>query len=206
MAERNLTPTRITFLELKDERRMVQEGYALLDEKRMLLAAEILARLKLYRALREEWLATLDAAREAMRAAVRRHGFDGLTAYPATAATPGRYESRPERLLGLHLVESDLLEAPAGSEFPAAEPSLESARCAARFRELAALATRMAGLSASLRVMARDYVRTERRARALENVLLPEIEADLARVDSQLEAIDQEETIRVREARARGRA
>jgi V/A-type H+-transporting ATPase subunit D len=62
----------------------------------------------------------------------------------------------------------------------------------------------MAALSASLRVMARDYVRTERRARALENVLLPEIDADLARVDSQLEGIDQEETIRVREARARG--
>jgi vacuolar-type H+-ATPase subunit D/Vma8 len=95
MAERNLTPTRITFLELKDERRMVQEGYALLDEKRMLLAAEILGRLRRFASLRAEWLATLAAARDAMRAAVRRHGFDGLTAYPATAATPGRFESRP---------------------------------------------------------------------------------------------------------------
>jgi V/A-type H+-transporting ATPase subunit D len=203
MAERNLTPTRITFLELKDERRMVQEGYALLDEKRMLLAAEILARLKRYGALREAWLATLEAAREAMRSAVRRHGFDGLMAYPATAAAPGRFESRPERLLGLHLVEAELAEVPAEAEFAAAEPSLEAVACAQRFRELAAFATTMAGLSASLRVMARDYVRTERRARALENVLLPEIEADLSRVDSQLEAIDQEETIRVREARAR---
>jgi V/A-type H+-transporting ATPase subunit D len=51
--------------------------------------------------------------------------------------------------------------------------------------------------------MARDYVRTERRARALENVILPEIEADIRFVDAQLESIDQEESIRVREARAR---
>jgi V/A-type H+/Na+-transporting ATPase subunit D len=203
MAERTLTATRITFLELKDERRMVQEGYALLDEKRMLLASEILARLRRYRALREEWLATLEAARAAMRAGVRRHGMDGLTVYPATAAAPGLFESRPERLLGLHLVEADLTEAPLDSEFTPAEPSLEAPACAARFRELAALATRMAALSASLRVLARDYTRTERRARALENVLLPEIESDLVRVDSQLEAIDQEESIRVREARAR---
>lgn len=204
MAERNLTPTRITFLELEDERRMVQEGYALLDEKRMLLASEILARLQRYRTLRAEWLTTLATAREAMRAGVRRHGCDGLMAYPAAAAAPGHFESRPERLLGLHLVDAGLAEGPAQAEFAPAEPSLEAAACAARFRELAALATRMAALSASLRIMARDYVRTERRARALENVLLPEIEADLARVASQLEAIDQEETIRVREARARG--
>ena len=66
MAERTLTATRITFLELKDERRMVQEGYALLDEKRMLLASEMLARLRRYRALREAWLATLEAARAVM--------------------------------------------------------------------------------------------------------------------------------------------
>jgi V/A-type H+/Na+-transporting ATPase subunit D len=203
MAERTLTATRITFLELKDERRMVQEGYALLDEKRMLLAAEMLARLRRYRALREAWLTTLEAAREAMRAGVRRHGMDGLTVYPAMGASPGLFESRPERLLGLHLIEAELTEAPLESEFMPAEPSLEAPACAARFRELAALATRMAALSASLRVLARDYIRTERRARALENVLLPEIESDLARVDSQLEAIDQEESIRVREARAR---
>lgn len=203
MAERNLTPTRITLLELADERRMVREGYTLLDEKRMLLAAEILARLGRYRTLREQWLATLEAARQAMRAALRRHGFEGLTVYPATARAPGVFEARSERLLGLRLVETTLAEAPAGEEFPPAERSLEAAECGARFGELARLAVRMAGLSASLRVMARDYARTERRARALENVLLPEIEADLARVDAQLEAIEQEESIRVREARAR---
>jgi V/A-type H+-transporting ATPase subunit D len=49
--------------------------------------------------------------------------------------------------------------------------------------------------------MARDYVRTERRARALENVILPEIDADIRFVEAQLESIDQEESIRVREAR-----
>ena len=33
---------RVAFLELKDERRLVQEGYELLDEKRVLLATEIM--------------------------------------------------------------------------------------------------------------------------------------------------------------------
>jgi len=73
MPERNLTATRITLLELGDERRMVREGYELLDEKRMLLASEILGGLRRYRGLREEWLLALEAARAALAAAVRRH-------------------------------------------------------------------------------------------------------------------------------------
>jgi V/A-type H+-transporting ATPase subunit D len=46
--------TRVAFLELKDERRLVQEGYELLDEKRVLLAAEIMRQLRHYGALRAE--------------------------------------------------------------------------------------------------------------------------------------------------------
>ena len=34
--------TRVALLELRDERRLVQEGYELLDEKRVMLATEIL--------------------------------------------------------------------------------------------------------------------------------------------------------------------
>jgi V/A-type H+/Na+-transporting ATPase subunit D len=44
-------------------------------------------------------------------------------------------------------------------------------------------------------------VRTERRARALENVLLPEIDSSLKFVDEQLEILDQEEIARVRQRR-----
>jgi V/A-type H+-transporting ATPase subunit D len=201
MAERTPTATRITFLELRDERRMVREGHTLLDEKRMLLAAEILAGLQRYRELRAAWLAGLAQARRALAAAVRRHGFDNLTVHPARPGTFAAVSLRRHRLLGLPLVEATLELADAQPEFPPAETSPEVAACSERFRELAAQATAIAGLAVSLRVMARDYVRTERRARALENVILPEIDADIRFVDAQLESIDQEESIRVREAR-----
>ena len=39
---------------------------------------------------------------------------------------------------------------------------------------------------------------TERRARALENVLLPEIDRSLRSIEEQLDAVDQEEAVRVR--------
>jgi V/A-type H+-transporting ATPase subunit D len=202
MPERNLTATRITFLELGDERRMVREGHALLDEKRMLLAAEILAGLKRYAGLRREWLDLLRGGRESLAAAVRRHGLDGITTHPARTDI-GTVTVQPRRLLGLHLAEATMEPVEATLEFAPAETSPEAAECARRFAGLASAAAAMAALAASLRVMARDYVRTERRARALENVILPEIESDIRFVESQLESIDQEESIRVREARRR---
>ena len=202
MPERNLTATRITFLELGDERRMVREGHALLDEKRMLLAAEILAGLRRYAGLRREWLERLRQARQSLAAAVRRHGLDGITTHPARSEL-GSVSVEPRRLLGLHLAEASMELVEERLEFPPAETSPEAADSAHRFADLAAAAATMAALAASLRVMARDYVRTERRARALENVILPEIESDIRFVESQLESIDQEESIRVREARNR---
>jgi V/A-type H+-transporting ATPase subunit D len=201
--ERNLTATRITFLELGDERRLVREGHALLDEKRMLLAAEILAGLRRYAALRRDWLEALRQARESLAAAVRRHGLDGITTHPGREEL-GSVSVTPRRLLGLHLAEATMERIDAGPAFPPAETSPEADACARHFAALAAAAAVMAALAASLRVMARDYVRTERRARALENVILPEIESDIRFVEAQLESIDQEESIRVREARNRG--
>ena len=55
-----------------------------------------------------------------------------------------------------------------------------------------------------LRRLIDEYRRTERRARALENVLLPEIDHSLKFIEEQLDAVDQEEAVRVRNA-ARGR-
>ena len=202
MPDRSLTATRIAFLELGDERRMVREGHALLDEKRMLLAAEILDGLRRYAGLRRDWLERLGRARESLAAAVRRHGLDGITTHPGREEL-GNVTVEPRRLLGLHLAEAAMEPAEGELEFPPAETSPEAVECARRFADLAAAATGMAALAASLRVMARDYVRTERRARALENVILPEIESDIRFVESQLESIDQEESIRVREARNR---
>jgi V/A-type H+/Na+-transporting ATPase subunit D len=46
--------------------------------------------------------------------------------------------------------------------------------------------------------LTREYRRTERRARTLEKVLLPEVDEALRRVNEQLEMMDREELIRTR--------
>ena len=192
--------TRVAFLELKDERRLIQEGYELLDEKRVLLAAEIMRQLRRYNALQAE-LARLGAdGLAALEGAVSMHGFDKLTVEPKLDLAPAQVVVHEQAFLGLRLVEATLDDrGPAPG--PEARPTTPEARaCAAAHRVMVGRYVELAACVASLRRLIREYVRTERRARALENVVLPEIDDSLRFIEEQLDALDQEEAVRVRNA------
>jgi V/A-type H+-transporting ATPase subunit D len=76
--------------------------------------------------------------------------------------------------------------------------SREVRSLAAAFRELLEAAAPLAAITANLERLMGEYRRTERRVRALENVVLPEIRADLVAMEEHLDLNEQEEVIRVR--------
>jgi V/A-type H+-transporting ATPase subunit D len=194
--------TRVAFLELKDERRLVQEGYELLDEKRVLLATEIMRQLRRHGTLQAEIARLETAALAALEAAVAMHGLDSLTVEPKLELGSALLGVHEASFLGLRLVEAQLEDGPAPAA-PAARPTTPEARaCALAYRRLVARHAELAACQASLHRLVREYVRTERRARALENVVLPEIDTTLRFIEEQLDALDQEEAVRVRNAAA----
>jgi len=197
--------TRVAFLELQDERRLVREGYELLDEKRMLLATEIMRQLRRHRELQEHLEVLTREAREALEAAVDACGFDDLTVQPRQSLEGHVLRTDEAQFLGITLLTASLEEADPGAGSPAPQPLPEARACAAAFHRLAAGHAAAAACAGNLRRLAREYARTERRARALENVVLPEIDVSLRYIEEQLDALDQEEALRVRNAaRARG--
>jgi len=192
--------TRVAFLELKDERRLIQEGYELLDEKRVLLATEIMRQLRRHAALQTELARLGTEALAALEGAVGMHGFDKLTVEPKLDLKPAQVVVHEQAFLGLRLVEATLDDR-APPPGPEARPTTPEARaCAAAYRQMVARHVELAACVASLRRLIREYVRTERRARALENVVLPEIDESLHFIEEQLDAVDQEEAVRVRNA------
>jgi V/A-type H+-transporting ATPase subunit D len=203
MADQQRQPvaTRIAQLELKDERRLVKEGYELLDEKRIRLVAEIRSQLARLR----HWQAILrtgqEAARLALVAALNRHGIDELSGYPTLSPDDAALEFARTRLFGLDLLESRWHGGAVNSTGSPVVPSPEALACARKHRSLLEPLVAIAVCSLNLRRLMREYVRTERRARAIENVLLPEIESTLKFIDEQLEILDQEEIARARQRR-----
>ena len=203
MPEAGLSPSRSAFLELKEERQLVREGFEFLDEKRVILAQEMLKRLEAWKAARDRYDAQHQEAAAALARALGRHGLDGLGIYPARRMEDAELALKESRFLGVNLLHGSFEAWPeqkTATPPRAVNPSPEAERCREAFSTLVPLAFELAVMRASLERLVREYVRTERRARALENVVLPEIESSLRFMDEQLEAMDQEEAIRVRNA------
>ncbi len=198
----DVVPTRSAYLELQEERRSMQEGYRFLDEKRLVLAGEIITQLERYSAAKEDYDRLFRQAVAALRLAVARHGLEQLLLYPGQRLPDAHIEIERRNVLGVTVTEArTALGKPVTP--PAVFPSPEAEDCRRRFQSLLEQAASLASQEGSLRRLWNEYRRTSRRARALEDVLLPEMTQTLRRIDSGLEEQDREEAIRVRHFRER---
>lgn len=194
---REPTPTRATAMALADERRFMRQGYEFLDEKRMLLASEMLRQLRAHQERSAAFTAELEEARRRLAAAVERHGLDQLQVYPAAApGDPAQIERT--MFLGLPMLAVAAAPQPGAGPADAVDPSPEAKACREAFEALLSGAAELAARAGNLQRLAREYRRTERRAAALEKVLLPEVEETMKHIDEQLDNSDREEIIRTR--------
>lgn len=195
MTDGRATASRAALLELRQEREVVQEGHRFLDEKRILLAREILRRLEAYRGERAEVAKAEKRAREALGGAIGSHGLEYLQLHPRPEIETG----------GLELTESPFLAIPLpGTRLDVTLGGLDGIESDAlretvdAYAELARRAAALAGSEAALLRLLEEYRRTERRVRALENLILPELRRDERTMEDVLEENDLEEAIRVR--------
>jgi len=192
-----ITPTRSAYLELKEERVGMEEGYRFLDEKRMVLVAEIMQELTRYETAMQEFRRSYDLAIQALKRAVSRHGSNGLEIYPPIIGAWGELQRRSRSVLGLMVQDIQLEEIPPVAGEPAVNASPEAEETRRLFAHLITLSANLAGMAGNLQRLRDEYQRTSRRARALEDVLLPEIDQNLSQLDTALEEMDKEEIVRV---------
>jgi len=197
MAE--LTPTRSLAIALQDERRTMREGYAFLDEKCLLLAGEMLRGLRQWQEHERTWRSAWQQARAALRAAIARHGLQGLQLHPAAPLTADLRVAK-RTLLGVTMQAAELDAAAPERTPPAVQPTPEAEACRRAFAALLPQLVAMAALSGDLARLHAEYKRTVRRVRALQDVLLPEIERTLADIEASLEELEQDEAAMLRRA------
>ena len=195
------TASRSALLEIKDELRLVNDGYEFLDEKRILLAAEVLRQRDEWRERQKVFMERWRVARDALVAAAADQGLQGLEVAPPTALPDARIEVRTRPYVGQVLIEAGFVPGEPEESRAALRPTPQLAACREAFAELIGVAAAMAASTANLARLLHEYHRTERRVRALENVVLPEIHLDIAAMEEHLELVEQEEVIRVRTLR-----
>jgi V/A-type H+-transporting ATPase subunit D len=198
MSRLEQAPTRSAVLDLKAERVVVSEAYDFLDEKRLLLAAELLRQLEEHDRLQGEFETLRQQAMKTLVQAVARHGLQGLELYPADDIGAVRFYTVISNFMGVSLADTGLQLPADDNATSAANPSPEVRACQALFRDLLLRASELAGVSGNLYRLLAEYRLTERRARALENVILPEIEQSLKVMTTHLEELEFEDAVRVR--------
>lgn len=192
----DLTPTRSLLIALGDERRTMREGYAFLDEKCLLLAGEMLRQYRRHQAISRDLALLLSAARLALGNALARHGLHGLQVVPAA---PSHQKLRVDRhpLLGIVTLQAQALGELGPAPQPV-QPSPEADACRAAYARVAASVGELAAVSATLARLLAEYRRTVRRVRALQDVLLPELDADIADIETRLEDLEREDALTAR--------
>ena len=195
---RTQTASRSAFLDLQDEQRLVNDGYEFLDEKRILLAAELLRQREAWREARTVFMDRWDRAAKLLPAAVADQGLEGLQVHPCYSLDEAGFEVSGRPYVGQVMLEASLNIGDTELARDPIRPSDEVRQLASAFRSLLEAAAPLAAITANLHRLMREYRRTERRVRALENVVLPEIRQDLAAMEEHLDLNDQEEVIRVR--------
>lgn len=194
----DVSPTRSAVIELKDERRAMHEGYVFLDEKCLLLAGEILRELERFGQMQRGYLAHHARAMDALQAAVVRHGLQGLQVYPPVNLAGAQLRIAARSLMGVQLQEAEWQAGDALTS-EAVQPSPEARACAQAFLEVLARAAELAAVSGNLERLSHEYQRSVRRARALQDVMLPDLDHAIADVEGRLEELEQEDAIWMRQ-------
>lgn len=197
MLSSEMAPTRSAVLQLKDEQDIILEAYDFLDEKRLLLAAELLKQLEHYQDLLEQFEQLRKEAEASLVSAVQRHGLHGLQVYPGQYLENSDVNIDSKMYMGVDLVTTALVIPDSQQSQYICHPTAEAEQCRQVFIRFLRLSAVLAGVSGNLHRLLAEYKRTERRARALENVVIPEIEQNLKEMSSHLEELDQEDVIRV---------
>jgi V/A-type H+-transporting ATPase subunit D len=130
--------TRAAAMALGDEERLVQQGYDFLDEKRMLLAAEIMRQLNEWKKLQAARREATAGAREALDLALVDHGLEGLQIHPRNELPCAWDSIRQTVFLGVILLDVE----PSASDGNA-RGSASAARCGHAFRALLQLQTKI---------------------------------------------------------------
>lgn len=201
MTERS--PTRSAYLEIKEELERLGEGYRFLDEKSMLLAHEMLRQLAIMESLDADLAAVEKLATAAFDAGLARHGLDNLESYPGwnLAGLEPRVTTRAFLGLGLQSATWAEQEEPETPDSWMNSPEVHA--CRLHFLKCLKLEFELSLVGSNLLRLEEDYVRTERRARALDQLIMPQMRQSLAQIQEKLEEIEQEENFSVRNAKVK---
>ncbi|MBP8641006.1 MAG: V-type ATP synthase subunit D [Oscillospiraceae bacterium] len=197
-----LPPTKGNLIAVKRSRELAKNGFDLMDKKRNILIHELMTLIDSATVLQACIDRTFSEAYFAMRVAnISMGGVDNVSmALPVDDSVRVRYRS----VMGVELptvtgIPSDTSILPYG--FLGTTSALDDAY--KKFTKVKELTIELAELENSIYRLAYYIKKAQKRANALHNIVIPGLEADIARIGEQLEEKEREEFVRLKVIKAK---
>jgi len=198
--------TRMGLLEVRARRLVAQRGASLLRAKREVLSGELV---RLLRQVLEGRARLDEALREAVRALELARALEGAPRVASLAWNAGRVvpvEVTPRRVWGVStpaVSAPPLVRAPWARGASPASFSPSAAEAARLHEEALEILLRIATRELHLARLGEEIQATSRRINALEQLLLPQLDAEARRVAAAIDERDREDAVRLKRFRAK---
>ncbi|MBC7331140.1 MAG: V-type ATP synthase subunit D [Synergistetes bacterium] len=205
----NIELTKSGLLQSKELLSLARQGYKLMDQKRSILIAEIIKYFDTARELQEKIVEETQKAYESLALASTILGIETIEEIAKGAEEETRIESIERAVLGVPIpilvTEKDEVEEEFFTPFYSVyRTSMALDKAVIAFRRLLKLTLLLAEVETAIYRLAQEIKITRKRANALEQVIIPQLERLKKRIESHLEEREREEFFklkRLKEAR-----
>ena len=198
MAQLNIAPTRSNLLQMRSKLAFAREGFSILDKKREVLTVELLKVVSDAETLQNRVHAMLDYAYKALELARLSMGQERVE-WAALAVTQSVNVSIINRgMMGVPIPHIEAYGEPPDISYSLGDTSVALDESNDAFRKVLGEVPRLSELVASVRRLARELKKTQRRVHALEKVFIPQYEAAIHFIEQTLEEQDREEIFRLK--------
>lgn len=192
MARLPLAPTKSSLLLVKARLATAREGHDLLEQKRLILAAEIMKRLTEVRQREAALEKETDLAYRALGRLFTRIGRRKSREMSQVSQYPSTVQPTTTLAAGMEFFSLEVSLPPAAPQLGLVNSPVETDRVTALFLNLLPLAAGLASLRAQVQALARELKKNQRRVNALEKIVIPQTEETRIYIENVLEEQERE--------------
>ncbi len=192
MAKLNIAPTKSNLLSIKDQLRVAQDGYELLEQKREILVMELMHMVERVKLLERDIEKTIKTAYPALKNMLMAVGRDRIERISGTVSYDFTITEKDVSMAGMSFSPISV-ELPKRQLFYSFMNSFaDSDKVMVDFFELLKLLTEMASIRTIVWRLATEVKKTQRRVNALDKMVIPQTRETKVYIEGVLEERERE--------------
>lgn len=194
----NLFPTKGNLINAENTLKLCRQGYVLLDKKRNVLIKEMMDLIDSARTIQKEIDKSFAKAYKALQSANISVGIDTVSEISRAVPVDNSYEVRLRSVMGAELPVVSIGKSEAETEFGIYKTSSSLDIAYLEFKKVKELTAKLSETENSVYRLATGIKKTQKRANALKNIMIPRYEEITANIRNVLEEKEREEFSRLK--------